>query len=310
MLISPASVLPTGEEWAFEVKWDGMRALVSVGPAVRVHSRHDYDHTAAFPELTDLGSLASRSKVVLDGELVCLDAATGRPSFECLMARTQARLPTLAARQHAATFMAFDVLAVDGQDICARPWGERRQLLHELYELTPDEGVWRVSTAFADGPGLLAATAGMGLEGVVAKRVTSRYWPGRRTPYWRKVKHKSYEWFELLGWRAPKGRDPGGVLAGRDGRLIASAFPALPSTERQRLAALLAEHGVQVPSGVELPAGVAEVEVGYQERLPAGRLREPVASAVRLVGGTPARGAWSTHPASLHVRAPHGDPTS
>ena len=290
MLISPASVLPAGEEWAFEVKWDGMRTLVSVGPAVRVHSRHGHDHTAAFPELAALESLASRSKVVLDGELVCLDAATGRPSFERLMARTQARLPTLAARQDPATFMAFDVLAVDGEDLCARPWAERRQILQDLHELSGGTSAWRVNTAFADGEGLLAATAGMGLEGVVAKRVTSRYWPGRRTPYWRKVKHRSYEWFDLLGWRAPKGRDPGGVLAGRDGRLIASAFPALPSAERQRLAALLAEHGIEVPGGVQLPAGRAEVEVGYLERLPAGRLREPVACAVRVAAGVVASG--------------------
>ena len=55
MLISPATVLPAGEEWAFEVKWDGMRTLVSVGPGVRVHSRHGHDHTAAFPELAALG---------------------------------------------------------------------------------------------------------------------------------------------------------------------------------------------------------------------------------------------------------------
>lgn len=283
MLVSTASVLPAGG-WAFEIKWDGMRTLVSVGPAVGVHSRHGQDHTAAFPELAALGSVASRSKVVLDGELVCLDPATGRPRFERIMARTQARLPALAARKDPATFMAFDVLAVDGEDVCARPWAERRQLLEDLHDLTSDEGVWRVSTAFDDGPGLLAATADMGLEGVVAKRVTSRYWPGRRTPYWRKVKHRSYEWFELLGWRAPKGRDPGGVLAGREGRVIVSAFPAFPSAERQRFAALVADHGVEVPGGVQLPAGRAEVEVGYLERLPAGRLRQPVAQAVRTIG--------------------------
>ena len=98
------------------------RTLVNVGPGVRVRSRHGYDRTAAFPELAALASLASRSKVVFDGELVCLDAATGRPSFERLMARTQARLPTLAARRDPATFMAFDVLAVDGEDLCALPW--------------------------------------------------------------------------------------------------------------------------------------------------------------------------------------------
>ena len=146
------------------------------------------------------------------------------------MARTQARLPTLAARQDPATFMAFDVLAVDGGDLCALPWAERRQILQDLYELSGGTSTWRVSTAFADGHGLLAATAGMGLEGVVAKRVTSRYWPGRRTPYWRKVKHRSYEWFDLLGWRAPKGRDPGGCWPGG----TAASSPARSRRSPQR----------------------------------------------------------------------------
>ena len=197
-----------------------MRALVSVDPAVRVHSRHGHDHTAAFPELAALGSLASRRRVVLDGELVCLDPVTGRPSFDRLMARTQARMPALAARKSPATFTAFDVLAVDGLDVCRQSWAERRQLLLDLDGFAADDDVWRVSTAFFDGPGLLAATAGMGLEGVIAKRITSCYWPGRRTPYWRKVKHRNYEWFELLGRRAPRGQAPGGLLVGQDGRVI------------------------------------------------------------------------------------------
>jgi hypothetical protein len=106
---------------------------------------------------------------------------------------------------------------------------------------------------------------------------------GRRTREWRKVKHRSYEWFELLGWRAPRARDPGGLLAGRDGRVIASAFPALPSVERERFAALVAEHGIELLGGVKLPKGGAEVEVGYLERLSASRLREPLARAVRVV---------------------------
>jgi hypothetical protein len=264
MLVSSASELPAGHEWAFEVKWDGMRAVVSVDPAVRVRSRHGHDHTAAFPELAVLGSLAGRAKVVLDGDLVCLDPSTGRPSFERLTARTQSRLPMTAARQAPVTFMAFDVLAVDAIDLCGCPWDKRRQTLEELYDQAPHD-ILRVNTAFLDGPGLLAATAGMGLEGVVAKRVTSRYWPGRRTPYWRKVKHRTFEWFDLLGCRAPAGRDPGGLLAGRAGRVVACAFPALSSSERGRFAAPVAEHGVEVPGGVRLPEGLAEVEVGYLE---------------------------------------------
>jgi hypothetical protein len=179
--------------------------------------------------------------------------------------------------------MAFDVLAVDAIDMRGCPWAKRRRTLEELHDQAPDD-IWRVNTAFADGPGLLAATAGMGLEGVVAKRVTSRYWPGRRTPYWRKVKHRTFEWFELLGWRAPAGRDPGGLLAGRAGRDVACAFPSLPASERGRFAALVADHGVEVPGGVRLPGGLAEVEVGYLELLPGGRLREPVARAIRAGG--------------------------
>src|SRR5262249_43924526 len=188
-----------------------------------------------------------------------------------------------AARAAPVIFMAFDVLAMAGDDVCLQPWVERRQLLHQLHQNAPD-ATWRVNTAFVDGPGLLAATADMGLEGVVAKRVTSRYWPGRRTAYWRKVKHRRYEWFDLLGWRAPSGRNPGGLLVGRAGRVIACAFPALPSAERDRFAVLAAEHGIEMPGGLRLPEGSAEVEIGYLEVLPGGRLREPVARAGRVGG--------------------------
>jgi hypothetical protein len=96
------------------------------------------------------------------------------------------------------------------------------------------------------------------------------------------VKHRRYEWFDLLGWQAPRGRNPGGLLAGRAGRVIACFFPALPSAERDRFAALAAEHGIEEPGGLRLPDGSAEVEVGYLELLPAGRLREPVARSVRM----------------------------
>jgi bifunctional non-homologous end joining protein LigD len=123
--------------------------------------------------------------------------------------------------------MAFDVLCLDGVDLCGRPWAERRHILEEVWAAGPGDQCWRVNTAFVDGPALLAATADLGLEGVVAKRVTSRYWPGRRTPYWRKVKHRSYEWFDLLGWRAPVGRDPGGLLAGWQGHRLRLSRAAL-----------------------------------------------------------------------------------
>jgi bifunctional non-homologous end joining protein LigD len=72
-----------------------------------------------------------------------------------------------------------------GWTCAGRSWAERSRSLEELWAAPPGDGCWRVNTDFDDGPGLLTATADLGLEGVVAKRVTSRYWPGRRTPYWR-----------------------------------------------------------------------------------------------------------------------------
>jgi hypothetical protein len=126
--------------------------------------------------------------------------------------------------------MAFDVLAVDAIDMRGCPWAKWRRTLEELHGQMADD-IWRVNTAFADGPGLLAATAGMGLEGVVAKRVTSRYWPGRRTPDWRKVKHRTFKWFELLGRRAPAGPHPRAAgWAGRPGRRLRLPGASLSGT--------------------------------------------------------------------------------
>lgn len=284
MLVTPGRVLPTGPEWVYEVKWDGARALVTIGERVRVHSRHGRDHTAALPELAGLAGLQRRATVVLDGELICLDPGSGRPAFERLMGRLGAGLPGLAARLAPVTFMAFDVLMVDGESSCSLPWAARRALLEDLHREGADP-VWRINTAFDDGGGLLTATAGMGLEGVVAKRTTSRYQPGRRSRSWRKFKHQTVEWFDLVGWRPPKGREAGGLIAYESGRYVAAAFPGLPAVERDRLASVLAANGRETSAGIELKPGLAEVEVAYLERMPDGRLREPVARAVRSSEG-------------------------
>lgn len=99
MLVSPARDLPEGPEWAYEVKWDGVRALVSVAGAVRVRSRHGRDPHRRLPGAADLRRVGLPAVVVLDGELVCLDPDSGRPSFDRLMGGLGSRLPSLAARQ-------------------------------------------------------------------------------------------------------------------------------------------------------------------------------------------------------------------
>jgi hypothetical protein len=96
------------------------------------------------------------------------------------------------------------------------------------------------------------------------------------------VKHRSVEWFDFVGLKLPTGRDAGGLIVAESGRVVGVAFPGLAGIERDLCRAVIAEHGQEVAGGVEIPVGVAEVQVGFLERIAGGRLREPVATAVRL----------------------------
>ena len=143
-------------------------------------------------------------------------------------------------------------------------------------------GAWRVNPAHDDGAALLEATRGMGLEGVVAKRCGSRYLPGRRSKSWLKVKHTTSGWFDLVGWRPPHGKQSGGLVVAEDGRVVAVAFPALTSDQRDKLAAVLAIGEQDERGSIRLPTGLAELRVDYLERNARGQLREAVARAFRV----------------------------
>jgi bifunctional non-homologous end joining protein LigD len=165
------------QEWAYEIKWDGYRTLVFVDDgSVRLQSSSGIDVTAKYPELGVLAAAVNAGSAILDGELVVLDA-DGRPSFELLQ-----------RHQSDAAFYAFDVLQIDGTDTIGLPYEQRRALLGSLLEAGTH---WMVPAhRIGDGAALLEATAGRGLEGVMAKRLGSPYQPGRRTPNWRKVKNR------------------------------------------------------------------------------------------------------------------------
>jgi bifunctional non-homologous end joining protein LigD len=190
--------------WAFEPKWDGYRALghvVAGGLALR--SRNGVDMAGWFPELGGLAGALGGRAAVLDGEVVAFDDR-GRPSFEALQRRMAGR----AGRRRGApvTYLAFDLLWLDGRLLIGLPYTERRRLLDDL-EVTG--GAWQTVGSFPGaGTALLAATATQGLEGVVAKRLASTYQPGRRTRNWLKVKHFQRETF-LVGGFVP---DPGGQV--------------------------------------------------------------------------------------------------
>jgi len=196
MLATPG-VLPTGTDWAYEFKWDGVRALVdSSAGRLTVTSRNGNDVTRGYPELAALSGALEDG--LLDGEIVAL--ADGRPSFSALQARMHVRGRQVndLARAIPVTFLAFDVLRLYGVDLCDRPYAERRATLERLDLHGP---AWTVPPAFDDGPATSAASLEQRLEGVMAKRLTSTYRPGQRSRDWVKVKHTRTQDAVVGGWK-------------------------------------------------------------------------------------------------------------
>ncbi|CCH31574.1 non-homologous end-joining DNA ligase [Actinosynnema sp. NPDC047251] len=209
MLATAASGLPARpEEFAFEFKWDGVRAVARVeGGRLRLVSRSGVDITAVYPELQGLGGALGSTQVLLDGEVVAF--AGGRPSFGALQQRLQAsaaQARRLAARVPV-TFLVFDVLHLDGASTVGLPYARRRELLEGLGLVGPH---WLVPRAFPGaGAEVLAASREQGLEGVVAKRLDSRYVPGVRSAWWLKITDVAAQEVVIGGWRPGGGRRAG-----------------------------------------------------------------------------------------------------
>ncbi len=209
MLASTGALPSTGKDagFAYEMKWDGVRAVVYVdGGRVRAMTRNDRDVSPSYPELRELGAALGSTQVVLDGEIVALDEATGRVSFGALQRRMHvqdvARVRRLAG-QVPVTYVVFDVLHLDGRDTLDLPYTQRRDLLDGLALRGPH---WTVPPYFTgDGADVLAASQEQGLEGVVAKRLDSGYEPGRRSRSWIKIKNSRTQEVVIGGWRPGKG---------------------------------------------------------------------------------------------------------
>ncbi|GAA1668924.1 hypothetical protein GCM10009733_077980 [Nonomuraea maheshkhaliensis] len=209
-----------GADWAVEMKWDGVRALAYVEDgAVRLMSRNGKDITPAYPELQLMAGAAGPLPTVLDGEIVAFDEA-GRPSFEALQPRMHQRNPVAVAeltRTTPVTFMAFDLLHLGDDSVIARPYTERRELLEST--LTPGFR-WQVPVWFADHAArAFDSSRQLGLEGVVCKRTTSPYRPGRRSAEWTKVKNVSTVEVVVGGWKPGGGRRSGTI-----GSLLLGAY--------------------------------------------------------------------------------------
>ncbi|MFH8747742.1 non-homologous end-joining DNA ligase [Streptomyces rimosus] len=295
MLATPGPLPAAGEEdqWAFEAKWDGARCLGQApgDGTLRLVTRAGNDATATYPELAPLGERLEGRSAVLDGEVVVLDA-DGRPDFGLLQRRmgvTSRRRATSLAMENPVHLVLFDVLYLDGRPLLELPYVERRAVLSGL---GLDEGPHWSVPAYVTGHAreTWKATLDAGFEGVVAKRLTSRYAPGVRSAEWRKTKHLVTLDVVIGGWTEGRGGLsglPGAVLAGLDEpdglRYVGSVGSGLSGRERRELAGYLEVVRRDTPPFVN-PVDVAGAhwaeprlvaEVTFTGWTSAGRLRQP-----------------------------------
>ena len=200
-----------GDEWAFEMKWDGIRAIATVeGGRARFTTRNGIDVTATYPDLAGLAERVNDG-VTLDGEIIALNRR-GRPDFGRLQKRmklTRKAEVDAAVSSIPVHYMAFDILALDGRTVTARLYDERRRLLTSA--LTSAGNV-QVPPAFdGDLDAAVASSLMLGLEGVMAKKRDSSYAVGRRSRAWIKIKHHRTQEVVVAGWRPGKGRRAGAV---------------------------------------------------------------------------------------------------
>jgi bifunctional non-homologous end joining protein LigD len=211
MLLKPSAVLPVGDQWRYELKFDGFRGLaIKEGKDVRLFSRNGRSLSVRFWPIVDAIASLKVKNAIIDGEIVCL-ASDGRPCFEDL----QNMSPVLEANLF---FYAFDLLHLNGRNVFDAPIEERKERLRDLL---PEGGPLRLSDFIDGDPAQLEAfTRANRLEGIVAKRRRSFYEPGKRSGVW--TKFKTYQTADfLIGGYLPC---PGGIEALTVGFMRNGAF--------------------------------------------------------------------------------------
>jgi len=300
-MLARADALPPDDgRWAFEIKWDGVRAIAYSQPGrLRLESRNLNDITSRYPELARLNRALGSHSAVLDGEIVCFDA-NGQPSFRALQHRMHIASEATAkrlAQDAPVTYVVFDLLWLDGHALMGLDYEQRRQQLVAL-ELTGER--WQTpDRVIGHGAALLEASAAQRLEGIIAKRLDSRYEPGRRTDAWIKIRNVARQEFVIGGWSPGEGRRReriGSLLVGvHDGdgalRFAGRVGTGYTDTELDRLAGLLAplartesaftRGGASPPRDAVFCEPTLVCEVEFTEFTHNGQLRHPSYKGLR-----------------------------
>ncbi len=288
--------LPEGDEWTYEVKLDGYRALMlKNGDEVQIRSRNDRDLTKMYPSVAAAARRLKAEQAVVDGEIVAVDAS-GRPSFQALQYRG-------AHPGHQIVFYAFDLLYLAGADLRDQPLQERRSKLRALVR---ESGLLLSMELPGTAAQVIEAVRALGLEGVIAKRKDSRYAAGQSDSPWVKLKLDRQQEFVIGGYRpGPAGVDV--LLVGYHDRKdlrfagkVRAGF--IPHVRRKMLTTLKPLHSAACPF-TDLPTTNASrwgggvtademhemqwvrpslvAQIRFVEWTPEGRLRHPAFLGLR-----------------------------
>jgi len=300
------------DRWALEMKWDGVRALAYIEKGqVRLMSRTERDITVTYPELSRLGSatlprqlapttLTPHKQLLLDGEIVVFGDG-GWPEFEALQPRmhvSSAAQAALLAGQTPVTYLIFDLLQLDGRPLMDLEYSKRRALLDELALAGPN---WQTPPWFPGGDfeAVRSVSVSHGMEGVVAKRLDSRYTPGVRTDSWRKIKNVRTQEAVVAGYKPGKGNRTGQVgslligvndasgliYAGHVGTGFTDETLRMLGDKLRPLRRPDSPFDGPVPPEHARPAVWVEprlvIQVGFDRWTKAGRMRAPVYKGLR-----------------------------
>jgi bifunctional non-homologous end joining protein LigD len=301
-MLAIAATLPSDDAgWAYEMKWDGLRALAFIsGGKLRLTSRTTRNITHVYPELAGLAAASGTTQAVLDGEIVAFGGGEW-PDFEALQQRMNIS-SAAQAKQLAAdipvSYLAFDLLWLSGRSLLEQPYSQRRSLLEGL---GLNAASWQVPPSFTgeSGADVQAVSLEHGLEGIMAKRVRSRYEPGRRSAAWRKIKNVRRQEVVIGGWKPGEGGRAGWIgslLVGvYDGEQLVYAGHVGTGFSQQTLR-MLGERleplrRADSPFGTSIPPEDARLarwvepvlvaEVEFADWTSSGRLRAPAYKGLR-----------------------------
>jgi bifunctional non-homologous end joining protein LigD len=298
MKASTGALPRNDEDFGYEIKWDGVRAVVHLDAGhVEAWGRSGADFTPRYPELREMARALGSARMILDGELVAFDS-DGRPSFQAMQGRMHLDSDSAVRRRMRdvpVTYVIFDLLWLEGHSTLPLAYERRRELLESLELEGPR---WRVPAYHrGDGAALLAASKAQSLEGILAKRLDCPYEPGRRVSGWIKVKNVATQDVVVGGWTPGEGSRGSGLGAlcvgvhDADGRLVYAGKVGTGFTDstlallKRELEPLRSDEspfaGRQPPKGTVFvePRLVARVE--FREWTKAGTLRAPSFKGLR-----------------------------